>query len=344
MKLVKKIFILLIFLTLYSCGSKSEEIDRIKRAEDGTVICTNTKESITKEDNIVIPHATDPVLWKGTYSETSIKISFTKDIGNDGESEKYAFIFNKTDYCPKIIRAYKFYNGNKVDVSAISEIDILSFNIKDWINDLKFSGIVTYKEPHNNHFVSRKFWIEFTEENKEIENTNYLFFSDCFGNKLPIKIDINKDGIIDYKMISEETRDIGNNPQFNFYTVKLISTNENKNQILSPISNITPHTVIYEAPFTSENKIQYMNDVRNALDVFYEFDAPYQNYNYFLNNNLTNKGILENNKNDYYIISMDFNNKRFYGWIKIHFNSSNCQIEILDTFLNTIPNQHITIN
>lgn len=328
---------------LLSCGSKIEEDDGIKRAEDGSIICTNTIASITKEDNIVIPHATEPVLWKGTYSETSIRISFTKEISSDGESEKFMFVFDKTNDCPKLARAYKYYYGSNVDVSAITEMDVLSFNIKDWENNLKFSGTVAYKDPHNSQYFSKKFWVEFTEENLEIENTNFSFFADCFDSKLPINIDINTDGIIDYKMIYELNRNIGNKPQFSIYKIKLISNNENKNQILSPISNKIPYSVIYEAPFTSKNKVQYVNDVKDALDVFYEFDTPYQSYNYFLNNNLTYKGILGNNKDDYYIVKMEIGNQNYYGWIKVGFNSLNCQVEIIDTFLNSNAEEHISV-
>jgi hypothetical protein len=137
---------------------------------------------------------------------------------------------------------------------------------------------------------------------------------------------------------------IGNKPQFNTYTIKLISTNEDENLILSPIITDGLYTVIYEAPFNSENKRQYKNDVKNALDIFYEFDAPYQNYNYFLNNNLTNKDFLNNNKEGYYIVRMNFGDKKFYCWVKFAYDSENYNIEVLETFLNPIETKHIYVN
>ena len=223
-------------------------------------------------------------------------------------------------------------------------MDILEFYNHSWEKDSQFSGLLVYKDPHNKQLYSRKFWINFTENDNLIENTNFSFFDDYFDGKLPIDIDMDKNGSIDYKMIAEEKRDIGNTPQFNIYTIKLISTNENENLILSPLIKTSPYTVIYEAPFNSENKRQYINDVKNALDVFYEFDAPYQNYNYFLNNNLTNKDFLTNNKEDYYLVSLILGGKTFYGWIKFKFDMENYEVEILETFLNPTETEHIYVD
>lgn len=334
----------MILLFIFSCGSKTGELIGLDETEDEIILCSNTDVLITNEDNIVFEHATNPVIWKGTYNDSSIKINFKKDVGTDGESETYTFILDKTDNCPKIERAYKFYDGNNDDISAITEMVVLEFYIKDWETDKKISGLIVYRDPHDKLTYSRKFWIEFTENNFEIEDTNHSLFDDCFASKLPIDIDMNNDDIIDYQMISEKRRDIGNTPQFSIYTLKLISTYDTANLILSPLNSQSPYSVIFEAPFTSENTRQYFNGTKNALDVFYEFDTPYESYNYFLDNNLTYKKVLENNKEDYYIISMSLDNKIHYGWIKFKFNSSDCEVEILETFLNQNPNQHISVD
>jgi hypothetical protein len=327
---------------LFSCSSKSV-IEIIDEEEEPEVInCSNTDISISEEDNIVIQHATNPVVWEGAYNESTVKISYTKPIGS--ESETFTFIFDKVESCLKPKRAFKFYDGKEVDISAVTEMSVSEFYTKEWEIDKKFAGNIIYKDPHDKLTYSEKFWVEFTEENFEMENTNYTFFNDCFGNKLPIDLDINTDGIVDFKIISERVRDIGNTPRFNHYTIKLISTNEDENEILSPRKTQGPYSVIFEPPFTSENTRQYFNEVKNALDVFYEFDAPYQGHNYFLNNNLTYKNFFENDKDDYYLIKMGLDNKAYYGWIKFTFNSAECNIEVLDTFLNTNADEHISIN
>jgi hypothetical protein len=77
------------------------------------------------------------------------------------------------------------------------------------------------------------FWVEFNEENYETKDTNYTYFSDCLLNKLPIDIDVDKDGKTDYKIIYEEKRGVGNRPQLNSYAIKLTSACEEKNKILA---------------------------------------------------------------------------------------------------------------
>lgn len=332
--------ILILTYVLFSCSSA----ENIGPEEDPNLIvnCSNTGVTISEGDNIVIPHATNPVLWEGTYNDSSVKISYTKPIAT--ESETFTFVFEKVNNCLKIVSAYKFYDGKEVDVSAITAMNVSEFYTKEWEIDKKFTGILIYTDPHVKQEYSHKFWLDFTEENKEIESTSYALFEDCLGSKLPIDIDMNTDGIVDFKMVAEKVRDVGNTPQFNRYVIKLVSTNENENQILSPRRNEGPYTVLFEPPFTSENTRQYFNEVKNALDIFYEFDAPYQSFNYFLNNRLTYKEFLENEKEDYYLIKMGLADKEYYGWIQFTFNSGTCTVAILDTYLSPNPDEHVSVN
>jgi hypothetical protein len=327
-----------------SCSSKEVAQEMEEEEVEIIINCTNTSISISEQDNIVINHATNPVVWVGTYNDNTVKIKYTKSAGVDNETETLVFIFNKVNSCLQLERGFKFYDGKEVDVSAITEIDVSEFYTKEWEIDKKFSGIVTYLDPHDKNTYSRKFWVEFTNQNFEVEDTNYSLFNNCFTDKLPVEIDLNKDEIVDFKITYELTRDIGNRPKYNKYNIKLISTNETENQILSPTKGQSPYFVIFEAPFTSEGTRQYFNGVKSDLDVFYEFDAPYQSYNYFLHNNLTNKATLENNKEDYYIVKMGLDNKEYYGWIKFKFNSTNCDVEVLDTFLNPTASEHVSVN
>ena len=337
---LRHILIILISTLLFSCSSKAGIEDQ---EEPEVNNCSNTNIGITEQDNVVIQHTTNPVFCFFSYNETVVKIKYTQPVGNDGETETFTFIFNKLDGCLKIKRAFKFYDGKQVDVSAITEINVSEFYTGEWILDKKFTGNIIFTDPHDKKVYSRKFWLEFTAQNLEIENTNYIFFNDCFGGKLPIEIDMNNDGIVDFKIISEKIRDIGNKPQFNQYTIKLISTNNYENQILSPKKNQEPYTVIFEPPFTSENTNQYFNGVKVALDVFYEFDEPYQNFNFFLHNNLTYKKYFDNSLDNYYVVKMGLDNKEYYGWIKFKFNSPECSVEILDTYLHPIEAVHISV-
>ena len=129
-----------------------------------------------------------------------------------------------------------------------------------------------------------------------------------------------------------------------------MSTDESINEILSPKGVSIPFPVIFEPPFSSDNTRSYAAnkfnsvDVRNALDVFYEFETPYENYNFFLNNNLTNKKEFDNNIDDYYAVKLIRNNENFYGWIKIEFDAINCKIAVLDTFLSPNADEHFNVD
>jgi hypothetical protein len=40
----------------------------------------------------------------------------------------------------------------------------------------------------------------------------------------------------------------------------------------------------------------------------------------------------------------DFDDAEYYGWIKFTFDSSECRVEVLDTFLNPTASEHISVN
>ena len=108
--------------------------------------------------------------------------------------------------------------------------------------------------------------------------------------------------------------------------------------------NSSPYTIIFETPFSSENTRQYFVGVKNTLDIFYEFESPYENYNYFLSNNLTYKNILQNDLPDYFVISKDIGGIEYFGWIKFILDTSTCEAEVLFAYLETNPNTHVKVN
>jgi hypothetical protein len=333
-------FIYFFFISiLCSC----EEII-VSEGIEGIIVCNTSNLATSESDNIVIPDATEPILWEGTYSDTSVKISFTKKVGNNDETETFIFVFNKVGNCLEIARAYEYYYGSNFDVSAITEMPIFDLKIKDWEIDKKFTGQITYRDHHDKQVYKTKFWLEFTEDDYEIEDKTYTSFSNCLENKLPINIDLNKDGNTDFILGYEEESNTGNTPNFSSYTIKLVSAHDDdSNLILSPKKDSSPYFIIFNPPFSSENTIKYHTGVKNTLDVFYEYEAPYQDYNYFLNNNLTYSQILEDNKVDYFLIRMTISDKHYYGWIKLNFQATSCSFNIVETYLHDVENEHIYI-
>ena len=332
--------ILFCITLFFSCSSET-----IVEDEENPVVLVckdDLNENITAADNKVDFSSSTETFWKAEFDENFVRIFFTANVGNEAETETFNFLFNKTENCINLERAYKFYDGKEVDVSAITEIRVDEFYIKEYTTDEFFSGLIVYQDPHDKETYSRKIWVDLTP--KTTSNQGILTFDNCFGDKLPIEIDMNSDGTIDYKLDFEINEDIGNTPKFKTYTIKLISTDDSINEILSPLKNQSPYSVVFEPPFSSQNTRQYFNGVKNELDVFYEFDSPYESYNYFLNNNLTYSAILNNNKEDYFLVKMSLNNEEFYGWIRFELNTSNCEVEVKSTFLNPIASRHVTLN
>jgi hypothetical protein len=335
---LKNSALILVFLVFCSCEEAS-----LFGGIEGTIVCEASDIEVSASDSIALPDSVEPVLWKGTYTDTSMKINYTKKAGTDGETETFTFVFTKKGDCLQVDRGYKYYYGSFTDVSAITQVYLLGFKIKEWKVDKKFTGELVYKDHHDKQMHTLKFWVEFNEEDYETEDTNYTYFSDCLLNKLPIDIDVDKDGKTDYKIIYEEKRDVGNRPQFNSYAIKLTSADEERNKILALKPGPYPYPIVFETPFSTEDTNVFLEGVKNTLDIFYEFDAPYQKYNYFLNNNLTYKNILKNDKEDYFLVKMYFGDKKFYGWIKFKFNALDCEIAVLETYLNPIETKHISL-
>lgn len=333
-------FFLFINLIFFSC-SNQQKIDEFEEIPE-IIKCDFENLQVTENDSIAISNTLNPAVWKGFYSATSIIINFTKNVGDDGETEKFSVVFQKINNCLKVERAYKFYDGKDVDISAITEVTILDFSIQNYSIDELFTGIINYIDPHDKETYYRKFWIELHPD--VTEPTNILTFENCLGNKIPIEIDINNDKITDFQLTAEEIKDEGNKPKFSYFTIKLISTNPTNNKILSPKRSNSPYIVVFEPPFSSENTEQYFGGVKNELDVFYQFEPPYENYNYFLSNKLTYKEILTNNKKDYFVISLFIGGKRYFGWIQFELDTANCSVKIVETFLNPIADEPIFVN
>jgi hypothetical protein len=338
--------LILLALIFTSCDSKETAEDEIVDTieDETTVDCSNSEITITESDAIAIPDATDPIYWKGIYNETSVRVGYTKQVSTDGETESVYFVFKKVDACLTIDYAYKYYDGDLVDISAVTQINVSSFYTQDWESDTKFSGVVTYIDPHDKSTYTRKFWVTFTTDDFVEETNDFQYFSDCFITKLPLGIDVNKDNIIDFNLEYEEIINNGNTPSYSEYQIKLTSSNTVLNSILSPNKSSIPFPIIFEAPFTTSDAKKYTTNLKNTLDIFYEFDAPYEEYNYFLNNNQTYKQTLNNNKDDYFVVSMILNGQEHYGTIQFKLNTSLCSVEVIETYLNPVAYEHFDVN
>lgn len=345
MMLRSLLFSLFLSLVFFSCSNPKqiEETEEIPEIPE-IIECVTENLQITENDSIAIPNPINPVVWKGFYNSQSVEIHFTEKISTDDETEKFSILFSKKDNCLKIERAFKFYDGNQVAISAVTEVTILDFAIQSYTIDEQFSGMIRYLDPHDKEIYTLKFWTKLKQEDSENEPQETILFETCFGNKLPIDIDVNKDNQSDFQLTFEEKKDIGNIPKFSYFTIKLIPTNTTTNFILSQISTKSPFILVFEPPFSSENAKYYAEEVKNELDVFYQFEAPYENYNYFLNNKLTYRKILSNNLKDYFVVSLIINGKQHFGWIQFELNTDSCKVLIVETYFNPVPDNPVFVN
>lgn len=321
-------FILLLALLIWiSCG-KNEVPE----------VCNIVDINLSEGDSIAHVSPTKDYYWTGFEDDTYININYAYKVGNFNESEKFSFIIKKGN-CLTIDYAYKFYDGKFYDVSALTIMEVLDFGYQTHISKKLITGFVSFKDPHSKEIITKKFWVNL--KTKPTEEAP-IYFKNCIGNQIPIAIDMNKDGITDFSFETEIIENKSNKPNFKRYKVYLKS-NQASNGILSPIKNNPPYTVIFEAPFTSQNTQIYITDVKDELDIFYEFAAPFESYNFWVNNGLTYSELLTNSKEDYYLVSLRQGTFVYYGWIKFRFLVRNCQIQVLDTYLHPIANQHISV-
>ena len=196
MKIYKYITFLVFFIILISCETKNTE-----EGIEGTIFCNLYDLGVSDSDNIITPSDSNPVVWKGNYSDNTVKISYTKDINKFGVSESLNFVFNKIDNCLQIDRGYEFYNGGFGDVSAITQVYVLKVTIQDWQLNGKFSGQFLTR------FIIIIPWrplilVKIPPTTTFIEDTIYTDFSDCFWkNKVPKNIDLDEDRTIDHTIL-----------------------------------------------------------------------------------------------------------------------------------------------
>lgn len=298
--------------------------------------------NVSAKDSIAVERDAKNIIWQGIFNATQIELFYNIPIGSAGENETLQFILNKTDNCLEIERAYKFYDGADVDISAVTAVNFKQLFVQEWVKDEFFAGVFVYEDPHDKITYTKKVWVNLTVDTTKEQNS--LDFNSCLGDKLPIAIDLDEDGTTDFELTYETTNDIGNNPRFTKYNLLLKSTDLDANQILSPQKNKAPYFVVFEPPFTSENTKQYFNGVRKDLDIFYEYESPYEIFNYFVSNRLTYYHTLTNETPDYFLVKLIRDNKDYFGWVNVSVNVQDCSIEVLQSYLSKSPNEIVRVD
>jgi hypothetical protein len=277
------------------------------------------------------------MIWKGKYSENSVEVNFSVK-GWEGETDLVGFVFSKKNNCIELDYAYYAFFGGCCDGSSrsllsVKYINIDSFTIQEYIEDEKLVGQITFLNPNTQNLVTIKFSYIFTPDDYFDSNTTDITFNDCIGTNFPINIDLNSDNVYDFSITLDDTDLL---PDGTTHTIQINSLNEN-----TILSTLTRYRIILEPPFSSSDSpgSSYINNYN--LGIFREYTPPLQSFNFWFPNSFWR---YKNNIDGYIVIKFEEGGLFYYGWIKIKIDYEDCIFEIVETYINPTPNEHISVN
>ena len=292
--------------------------------------------------------------WTGRFSEEFVEIYVTLRADHlHPQTKDLGFVFKKTENCPQFYYAYVDTEGYFRTRIGVNDIKVLGVYIQEWIEDKKFVGKIRYENEYGFEKV-KNFWVEFTTDNYYNFNYNSQTIENCITNITPVNIDMNNDGIIDFTF----QNDVNTIPLGKYSKIKALPKNNNYILVSSyrpaSVYYIPLKTIIFETPFTTSGKTesQHLDHPENVLGLLIDYSKPYDRFNYwfsetevgYYNPNFPDSTFFGNNNDDYILVKLEKDGLYYYGWIKIKVNYANCQFEVLETYLNPNPNEHVSVN
>jgi hypothetical protein len=329
MQFLKKYFLFSLLL-LFSC-SKNGIWDDPQ--------CIYNELGVTSLNSEVYPSSVrNPVDWQGKYSEQSVEVNYNYPTGFEGQNDTFGFVFKKEGSCINFDYSYSNYDDPYTGFSFVKPIEIDSFELQEYIEDIKIVGQITFYNPYTRETETKKFWYIYSTEDYFDTNTTYVTFNNCTNSSIPISIDLNNDNIDDFSITSDED----NSPDHLIkYSIEVFSLNNN---IILSNTSLSPYKIIFEPPFSSSNKREDNSYIENTLAVFAEYQPPLDNFNHWITTNWYGYYIdFINSIDDYIIVKVEKDGLFYYGWIKIRVNYEDCIFEVVETYLNAIPNEHVSV-
>ncbi|WP_223033291.1 hypothetical protein [Hanstruepera marina] len=343
----KLLFIFCLSLLLFNCQNDDDN-------QENSIVPEETCEmqfddlGLTEAHAIVIPEQhenpsaiNDNTPWKARYSENIVELSYERGYSPESHGN-VIFVFKKINNCIKFDYRYEVVMGgitpsiNRV-YEYFTEHD---FIIQEYIPDEKLVGRLIGEYDGEIHNID--FWIDFTTDDFFIEEVpDYISFQNCLGSQLPMNIDINNDGVDDFKFTRDEQ--FLEDPAFPEIIPILrniiVFEADNNNTILAGTYNL-------DLPVFTENLDQSGRDEDYVIwytDFIHESIYPYKQFNFWTRGYTNEPYNLSTLTNIHYAIKMMVNGEPHYGYINFSILGNDCEIIIHETYLNPTPNEHIII-
>lgn len=345
---MKKLLPLLGIFLLYLNCQNDDDSNELANVPEETCEMQFDDLGLTEAHAIVIPEQheypsdiNDNTSWMVKYSENIVELSYERGYSPENHGN-VVYVFKKINDCIKYDYRYEVVMGGIHPINGVYEYFIEhDLIIQEYIPDEKLVGRLIGEYDSEIHNID--FWIDFTTDDFFVEEVpNYISFQNCLGNQLPMNIDINNDGVDDFRFTRDEQ--MYENTAFPEIVPELrnavyFETISNNNAILAGFENNSlpvfteqldengseTNLVVWHADFIHENNYPYKQ---------FNFWARYSNWEPYLYSTLTNF---------HYAIKMIVNGEPHYGYVKFSLSGIDCEIIIHETYLNPTPNEHIII-
>lgn len=328
-----------------------------------TSSCTIPNLGVTNQDTAVVTNGrVSP--WKVRYTETEIELYRTTIPQLHGEHDTIGYVFRKVTNLRGLNTCLEFSYGYRHGTGAYGNIDIgktvsitkapvYSYQIQQWVENERLVGQLVVPTNLFGGITTLKFWVEYDEDDYYEYENNTPSASECIDPFVPIHIDINNDGVNDFSF-KNEVLDYSSANIFNLSrkinSFKVIPLNNNSILYKVPLdfSNL-----VFEPPFSTQNasETQMPHFTNNTLAILEEFEPPYDRFDYWHFHNVSIHYYhpdhpqygFANDIDDYILVKLEKDGQYYYGWIKLLVKNHECVFEVLETYINPVANQHVSV-
>lgn len=336
----KKIFLLFISIILANCSNDSDDnTNQVScQMEFQNLGITESSSTISVD---LFPWLTEEVAWGVKYSNDVLELSYGYNCGDECSMDYY-FMFDINDTCISFDYAYNVSTdfGTYMYHNVYLNNSTFKLDVQEWIPNEKFVGRLL--ENNDDGATEYNFYTQFNNDDYfDTSSIDYLSFEGCMDTILPYNIDINSDGQADFSFdSSEELVQNMNQLAYTETTIYFKSLNETSNKIMINSSFEDFHFSSNILPVNSESFTEETTsgDFGYYADFVSDTPYPFQQYNYL------GFDYLNGYEDDYIMIKMQMDGAWHYGYVRFNMSINGCSLNIIETYLNPVPNEHFIID